>query len=141
MVETAFLASSFLYYLGETACHQTSSHSSFNSRAIRPDGMLSVFPPFRNLQGFHLFPYNCPTVKGPHFAIHEWPGPSVDVEEWQAGHPWTRGWHAIARPSVEVRPSMNGLDPPLAPNRADNLTPVYTNQDSLACRPRQGGIP
>ena len=24
--------------------------------------------------------------------IHGWPGPSVDVEKWQAGHLWIHGW-------------------------------------------------
>ena len=37
----------------------------------------------------------------------------VDFEEWQAGHPWIHEWPAIAEPSVDVGPPIDGLDSPL----------------------------
>ena len=49
---------------------------------------------------------------------------------WQPGHPWVarhrqaiRGCQAIRRCPAIVRPSMDGLDPPLAPNNTSRLTP------------------
>ena len=50
--------------------------------------------------------------------IHGFPRPSLGVEKWQAGHLWIHGW-PIARPSVD------GLDPPSAPNTpAPPLVPI-----------------
>ena len=45
----------------------------------------------------------------------------VDIEEWQAGQTWIHGWPAIARPSLDVGPSIDGLDPPLVPNTCQRV--------------------
>ena len=45
----------------------------------------------------------------------------MDAEGWQAGHPWIYGWPAIAKSSVDVEPSIDSLDPPLAPNGGEFL--------------------
>ena len=75
MVGTVFLASSFLPCLAETKAAGCVPFATkplpllppppFNSRAVHPGGMLSISPPFRNLQGFRLFHYNCPALKSP----------------------------------------------------------------------------